>query len=142
MPEFVRRLRPVALLDVALLIALFLLAVSAPAPASSQGVYLPAPPSGPGGEDTIETASGTRCRQSMNSNGAYVDVGVTARTSNASDRNSVFIPRTDSGSEAIGYARVTLPLGKRPQRMDCSRLYEIEIARMQREIELLRLAAE
>lgn len=39
-------------------------------PASGQSVYLPAPPSGPGGEDVIETASGARCRQAINSNGA------------------------------------------------------------------------
>lgn len=112
-------------------------------PAIAQGVYLPPAPNGPGGEDTIETASGARCRQSMNSNGAYLDVGLTGRTSKGGDRNGTFFPGTSQGgSEAVGYARVTLPIGKQPPRLDCSRLYELEIARMKREIELLKLAAE
>ena len=123
------------------LLAACLLATSVPSLA--QGVYLPAPPSGPGGEDVIETASGARCRQSMNSNGAYLDVGVTGRTASSNDRNTSFFPsNNNNGNEAIGYARVTMPLGHKPGRLDCTRLYELEIARMQREIELLKLAAE
>ena len=79
----------------------------------------------------------------MNSNGAYLDVGVTGRTANSNDRSTSFFPsNNNNGTEAIGYARVTMPLGRKPGRMDCSRLYELEIARMQREIELLKLAAE
>ena len=54
-----------------------LLAVSllAPEARASDGVFLPQSPIGPGGEDSIETAEGTRCRQSMNGNGAYADMG-------------------------------------------------------------------
>lgn len=130
MPAFVRNS----------LLAACLVAVAAEGPA--QGVYLPVPPSGPGGEDVIESASGTRCRQSMNSNGAYLDVGVTGRTSSGRDPNASLFPSPQAGSEALGYARITLPLGHKPERLDCSRLYELEIARMKREIELLKLAAE
>ncbi|MEQ7872385.1 hypothetical protein ABDK56_00045 [Sphingomonas sp. ASV193] len=50
-----------------LLLAASLLAADA---GLAQSLYLPSPPTGPGGEDTIETESGVRCRQSMNSNGA------------------------------------------------------------------------
>lgn len=112
-------------------------------PASGQSVYLPAPPSGPGGEDVIETASGARCRQAINSNGAYFDLGVTGRTAKNRDQSNGFFPSINhGGNEATGYARVTMPLGRKPGRIDCSRLYELEIARMQREIELLKMAAE
>jgi len=130
MPVYVPRSWPAVLLSV--------LATAA----SAQGVYLPPPPSGPGGEDTIETSSGARCRQSMNSNGAYLDVGMTARTTTGDGRSGGFYANSQAGQEAIGYARVTLPLGERPKRIDCSRLYELEIARMKREIELLKMAAE
>ena len=78
--------------------------------ANGQAVYMPAPPSGPGGEDVIETSSGTRCRQSMNSNGAYLDVGVSGRTASGRDRNTSLFPSAQAGQEAVGYARVTLPL--------------------------------
>ncbi|RST31326.1 hypothetical protein HMF7854_11110 [Sphingomonas ginkgonis] len=82
----------------------------------------------------------------MNSSGAYVDVGVAGSSSTGRDQSSYAAPLAgpDAGhsSEALGYARVTIPLGRRPERLDCSRLYELEIARMKREIELLKMAAE
>ena len=127
------------------LLAVSLLASSAGplASASAQGIYLPQAPTGPGGEDTIETASGARCRQSINSNGAYLDVGVTAHASGGQSPYAGLFPRTDSGGQdATGYARITVPIGRRPTRLDCSRLYEMELARMKREIELLEMAAE
>lgn len=112
--------------------------------ARAQSLYLPTAPSGPGGEDTIETASGSRCRQSMNSNGTYLDVGMTGSTSNGNGdgRTNLFSHPEGDRSQATGYVRVTVPLGHKPGRLDCSRLYELEIARMKREIELLKLAAE
>jgi hypothetical protein len=124
----------------------FLLAACLLAPSGAslaQGIYLPPAPQGPGGEDAIETSSGTRCRQSINGNGAYVDVGVAGSTANRF-RNfySVDGNANRGGTEALGYARITMPLGKTPTRLDCSRLYELEIARLKREIELLELAAE
>lgn len=35
-----------------------------------------------------------------------------------------------------------MPLGETPKRIDCSRLYEIELERLQQEIQLLRMAVE
>ncbi len=108
------------------------------------GFYLPTAPSGSGGEDSIETASGTRCRQSINSNGAYLDVGMAASrtTDRQPDPYRVGQVHQDRGTDALGYARMVVPLGKKPARIDCARLYELELARMKREIELLKLAAE
>jgi hypothetical protein len=122
------------------LLAALLLAASAPALAD--GLYLPPPPTGPGGEDRIETASGTRCSQSINSNGSYLDVGVAGSSANGRDTYSAPFFSDRRGSEALGYVRMTIPLGHRPERVDCTRLYELEIQRMKREIELLKLAAE
>lgn len=107
------------------------------------GFYLPQAPSGPGGEDSIETSGGTRCRQSINGNGAYLDVGLAgSRSSGQSDINDILRDHARRSDQALGYARMIVPLGKKPKRIDCTRLYELEIARMQREIELLKLAAE
>ena len=109
--------------------------------ASSNGIYLPPAPGGPGGEDSIETASGTRCRQSINSNGAYLDVGATGSAASPVDPNRPFV--ADSRDrEATAYVRLTVPLGRRPARIDCSQVYQLEIQRLQREIELLRMSAE
>ena len=38
----------------------------------------------------------------------------------------------------IGYARIIVPLGASPRRLDCARLYDLEIARLKAEIQLLK----
>jgi hypothetical protein len=118
-------------------------ALATPALAGTNGIYLPPAPTGPGGEDSIETSSGTRCRQSINSNGSYVDFGVTGTTSRPpqqQDRTqSSFLYADQAPNEATAYARVTIPLGKKPQRIDCSQVFELEVTRLKREIELLKL---
>ena len=133
---------PVSARHCALAVSLVLSA--AVANAGDQGIYLPTAPHGSGGEDSIETASGTRCRQSINSNGAYLDVGVAATRSTGANASPYRIDpgASDEGTQALGYARMVVPIGQKPKRIDCSRLYELELARMQREIELLRIAAE
>ena len=110
---------------------------------AQNGIYLPPAPMGPGGEDTIETSSGTRCRQSINSNSGYVDIGVAGTAGSAVPRSEgVLFTINDRDREALAYARVTVPLGAKPKRLDCSRVYELEIQRLKQEIELLRMNAE
>ena len=119
---------------------------------AQQGIYLPSAPQGPGGEDTIESASGTRCRQSINSNKGYVDLGVAgsvrsevptgSRDPGSVFPNGVFVTINDRDREALAYARVTIPLGKQPRRIDCSRIFELEIDRLRQEIALLKMNAE
>ena len=124
-------------------LAAFALSVAVPA-SGDGGFYLPTAPTGPGGEDSVETATGTRCRQAINGNGAYLDVGIAGSRSSGSEFNRYGVTGHSNadGSQALGYARMIVPLGKKPQRIDCSRLYEMELARLKREIELLKMAAE
>lgn len=118
-------------------------AMVAPALAGTNGVYLPQAPQGSGGEDSIETAGGTRCRQSINSSGAYVDVGVTGTTADtrgsSSSSTTSLLYADQAPREATAYARITIPLGHRPERIDCNQVYQLEVARLKREIELLKL---
>jgi hypothetical protein len=142
MRVFVRSLLLVASLEL----------IASSAAVAQQGIYLPPAPQGPGGEDTIESSSGTRCRQSINSNKGYVDVGVAGSVrsgiphgnTNPGDvlPGGVFITINDRDREALAYARVTIPLGAQPKRLDCSRIYELEIERLRQEIELLKMNAE
>lgn len=117
------------------------LACASQALAGTTGVYLPPAPTGPGGEDSIETSSGTRCRQSINSNHGYVDLGVTGTANSAlpnfGTNNFGFTDTRDQSATA--YVRFTIPLGKSPDRIDCSQIYKLEISRLEREIELLKL---
>lgn len=114
------------------------------AAAAQSGIYLPPAPNGPGGEDSIETSSGTRCRQSINSNGGYIDIGLAGSAGSGlpQQQTGVFISITERDKEALAYARVTIPLGRKPQRIDCSQVYELEIKKLQQELELLRMNAE
>lgn len=120
-----RRLRALSCLAFA---ALSLAASPAP---GADGILLPSPPVGPGGEDSITTSEGVRCSQSINSAGGYLDLGVAG-----GDLSSY---ATGSPQSTIGYARLILPIGNAPERLDCARLYEMELARLRAEIELLRM---
>ena len=125
-----------------LVVSLELLLATTAASAQS-GVYLPPAPQGPGGEDTIETQSGTRCRQSINGNEGYLDIGVTGTTASGVPNNSnLVVSINERDRHALGYARITVPLGRKPKRLDCSRIYELEIQRLRDELALLKMNAE
>lgn len=91
-------------------------------------VNLPAPPVAYG-QDIVRAADGVSCQSSVASGGPYLDVGMIGST-------DVF----ERQSQAI-YGRVVMPLGRRSKRVDCTRLYELEIARMRLEMEVLRMGA-
>lgn len=122
-----------------LLIAFASLACAGPALAGTSGVFLPPAPTGPGGEDSIETSTGTRCRQSINNNGAYMDMGVSGTAASSDPKLSSFNYNDTRDREALAYMRVTIPLGRRPERLDCSKIYELELTKLRREVELLKL---
>lgn len=90
------------------------------------GLDLPAVPI-PNGQDEVRAADGTTCKSTVASNGAYFDGGVIG--SNASG---------DYNAGGV-YGRVVVPLGQRPSRIDCRRLYELEIERMQIELQLTKM---
>lgn len=62
-----------------------------------------------------------------------LEFGVTGLITEPDDRNTVV---GDYGSQSTGvYARITIPLGKRPRaRINCNELYELELKRKRLEI--------
>lgn len=78
-----------------------------------------------------------KCSQSINSSSGYLDVGVAAGGGVTLGSSAINAEPT-----TLGYARVVIPLGLPPNRLDCSRLYEMEIERLQREIDLLTIGLE
>jgi hypothetical protein len=76
-----------------------------------------------------------RCSQSINSAGGYLDFGVAG-----GNLDTYSYPTTsDNGQSAIGYARIIIPLGQSPQRLDCKQLYDLEIQRLKAEINMLKV---
>ena len=81
-----------------------------------------------------------RCSQSINSNGGYFDLGVAGGNLSTGYGGGSY--GTSPDNSAIGYARIVIPLGESPSRLDCNALYTLEIQRLKAEIELLRIGLE
>jgi hypothetical protein len=79
-----------------------------------------------------------RCSQSINSSGGYLDFGVAG-----GDLSNYAVSSSAPGiNSAIGYARIIVPLGSSPKRLDCARLYDLEIARLKAQIEMMKVGLE
>ncbi|MEC9245122.1 hypothetical protein T8J41_13355 [Nitratireductor rhodophyticola] len=79
----------------------------------------------PNGFDEIRSADGTTCRSSMSNGGSYIDTGVIGGNLN------------DGQGVVSTYGRLVIPLGDRPRRLDCDRLYQLELRRLQLEVKML-----
>jgi hypothetical protein len=74
------------------------------------------------GTDEVRAADGTSCRSSVGGSGAYVDMGL--------------IGKKGVSNDGSYYGRLVVPLGKSSKRIDCSKLYELEVERLKLELEL------
>ncbi|MBZ9735168.1 hypothetical protein LB534_25505 [Mesorhizobium sp. CA18] len=83
----------------------------------------------PQGQDEVHASDGTTCRSAVSGSGAYLDLGV-IRGNNSSNQ---------ANSDIATYGRVVIPIGQTPKRVDCSRLYELEVERLQLELKLLKM---
>lgn len=82
----------------------------------------------PQGHDEVRAADGTTCRSAVSGAGAYLDAGVIGN------------PDSTGGSKGLSaYGRVVIPLGKKPGRLDCGRLYDLEVQRLQMELRLMQM---
>lgn len=91
----------------------------------------------PQGHDEVRAADGTSCRSAVSGNGAYMDLGVISgpeRLYNSS--RGVY---EDQGDRTSLYGRVVVPLNSPRKRVDCTRLYELEVERLRVELELLKM---
>ena len=80
--------------------------------------------------DEITTTSGSRCRQALGSNW-NLEAGTLTLGSETG-------PDSFGGQDQVAvYLRMTYALGAKP-RIDCSRIYELELEALKMEIELLR----
>lgn len=82
----------------------------------------------PNGADEIRTSDGTSCRSAVGGDGTYADFGVMG----SPDTNEV------GGAVAV-YGRVVVPFGGTSERLDCTKLYDLEIQRLKMELHLARM---
>lgn len=106
--------------------------------AASQEVYYTQNQSGftlpgvtlPQGQDEVRAADGTTCRSAVAGSGAYLDVGV-IQGNGPTHGNRI--------SDLSTYGRIVIPIGRQPKRLDCARLYELEVERLRMELKLLKM---
>lgn len=79
------------------------------------------------GQDSIRGSGGLSCQSAIGSGGPKLDMGMIG-SNDIFDRNSASV-----------YGRITIPLGKRPKRIDCTKLYDLEIERLRMEIKMMKM---
>ncbi|MEM7215563.1 MAG: hypothetical protein AAF423_08470 [Pseudomonadota bacterium] len=82
----------------------------------------------PQGSDEVRAADGTTCRSAISGSGAYLDVGLIGNPEQSN---------VDSSFSA--YTRIVVPLDSKRGRIDCRRLYDLEIRRLEIELKLVEL---
>ena len=91
----------------------------------------------PSGSDEVRAADGTSCRSAVGNGGAYLDIGVignpSALTSSSSSSTSI------DSSTTSAYGRIVIPLGRSRKRVDCTRLYDLEVRRLEMELRLMEM---
>lgn len=92
---------------------------------NQQGFNLPSAPRATG-QDIIRGSGGVSCQSAIGGNGPTLDMGVIG-TNDIYDRDSTAL-----------YGRVTIQLGKKSKRVDCNRLYDLEVERLKMELALMR----
>lgn len=93
-----------------------------------------------GSGSEVTTASGASCRSGTQR--TIVDFGVMSKsyneTSMQQQHNPYYGGMQQAQDKGMVYARVTIPIGAKKGRVDCNRMYNLEINRMKNENELLR----
>jgi hypothetical protein len=82
----------------------------------------------PNGQDEIRTADGTSCRSAVGGDGSYLDSGVIGTPGGG-----------DIDASAAVYGRIVIPIGPKAKRLDCTKLYDLEIQRLKMELQLARM---
>lgn len=82
----------------------------------------------PQGHDEVRAADGTTCRSAVSGSGAYLDIGLIGNPEQTADNGSY-----------SAYGRVVVPLGKKTKRLDCTRLYDLEVQRLEMELRLMQM---
>ncbi len=87
----------------------------------------------PSGSDEVRAADGTSCRSAIGNGGAYLDVGLIGNPNGLTGSTS----SDDNATSA--YGRIVIPLGRSRKRVDCTRLYDLEVRRLELELRLMEM---
>ncbi len=87
----------------------------------------------PSGQDRIRSADGVECQSHVGPRQKWMDMGV---YSMGNQTQNLITNPSDNRNQSIGvYARITINLDPPLPAIDCTRLYQLEIDRLRREVE-------
>ena len=104
-----------------------------PSAFSQVSVQLPSTISN-GARDRIVTPERFECENSL-SGKAQLEYGVAA--SNSATENVFNLPNTNQGKNVTIYGKLIVPIGGPKSRIDCNRLFDLEVRRRELELKLL-----
>ncbi len=117
------------------ILLLFMILSITPVPVMSNGLYFSNGSAPIPQESEITTSTRASCSSPV-SNGTFLDVGTYVEDS--ADSSSTYSP-SSSLSKGV-FARIVIPLGKNKSSLvDCVRMHNLEIKRLQIEYEILKL---
>jgi hypothetical protein len=102
---------------------------------AQQGFYLPAPVTSPG-QDEFRSSDGTTCRNTMDGS-KRIEVGTFASGNQTADGPS-FVPgygSTPAQGNVGVYGRFTMSLDAQKDRIDCGKLFKLELEKKQLELD-------
>ena len=95
----------------------------------------------PAGYDRVFTSSGTSCDSTQDPDMVF-QVGVVANQ-NHNEKKQYGSSHEDGSNDEYGvYAQLVIPISDGRRRVDCSKIYELELRRLEAEIEQLKLESE
>jgi hypothetical protein len=100
--------------------------------ASSTSVQLSSSRGNSANFDEITTSDGNKCRQSMGSN-LNAEIGVVGLGQNTAQKAEDYI--VDAPQAGV-FARLSYAIGA-PKRLDCSRIYEMELEKLRHQLRVL-----
>ncbi|BDU41160.1 hypothetical protein [Vibrio nigripulchritudo] len=121
-------------------LALFPICMFFNAPVSAESLSIPSATI-PSGYDRITTSDGTTCESTIASD-MYIQTGVMGIKSGRDYTNSTYADSNLEAEDNFGiYAQLVIPIGNKRKRIDCNRLYELEIKHLKEQLLKLRLEA-
>ncbi|CCN86039.1 conserved exported hypothetical protein [Vibrio nigripulchritudo SFn27] len=98
----------------------------------------------PSGYDRITTSDGTTCESTIASD-MYIQTGVMGLKAGHDYADNTYGRYKHNNLEARDnfgvYAQLVIPIGKKRERIDCNRLYELEIRHLKEQLVKLKLEA-
>ena len=120
-------------------LSVLILAATALPGRAQTGVYLPTSPTSYG-QDEFRTADGTTCRSSMDGT-KRVEVGTYVSGARTPFSNGYILPTNydmpTQGNAGV-YGRFTMSLDATPDRIDCKRLFNLEMEKRELELEVMK----